>query len=259
MKYKITAFFILLLNFSAFSTVIVQNGLTHVHTVSQNGTTEATVVLKNIGTKNEQVKVYFYDLKTECNGAVVYKEPSSQPRSLNPYLKVSNNNYTLSPGEEYELVYQINLSNNTLSGTLWSIMMIEVLEPFSKSTKSGGVEIGSKIRYGVQLIANVGESDTKSFAFTDVKLSTDISGSKVIEASFENNGDYLVLPVVNIQLFDMDGSMIKDILVPTKKVYPQSCQIFQLSIDDVQPGKYQAVLLAEYEEETIGINIELEL
>lgn len=259
MKKLILAFFFCLFFIKVSAAVIVQNGLTHIHEISQNGSTAGKVILKNIGSKDEQIKVYFYDLKTECSGNIVYNEPGSQSRTLNPYLKVSSTDYILKPGEEYELIYQIDLTKNNLNGSLWSIMMIEIVEPFSKNTKNAGIEIGSKIRYGVQLIANIGENEAKAFAFSDIKLSDDGNGLKVIAASLENNGDYLVQPIVNIQLFDKDGVKVKEINVPTKKIYPQNCQIFQLPVEEIPSGKYQAVLLAEYEEETIGINIELEL
>ncbi|WP_255067663.1 hypothetical protein [Lacihabitans sp. LS3-19] len=256
----IAIFFLTFLSFKTFASVIVKNGLTQIHELSTHSQKEGKVVLQNIGTKPENIKVYFNDLTSNCAGTVNYASPGQNIRSLYPFMDVATTDYTLQPGEEYELTYQIDLNRNQFeSGSLWVLMMIEIVDPISKNTSSSGLEIGSKIRYAVQIIANIGQKNAELINFSNVKLGKDINENRVLEASLENGGKYLVIPNVNIQIFDAQGIKVKDVAVPAKKIYPLNCQNFSLPIADLPKGKYQAVLLADYLEESIGVNLDLEL
>lgn len=241
------------------ASVIISNGLTHNLDVSSKSIKDGKVTLKNIGDKPQAVKVYFNDLVSDCSGKIDYVKPGENLRSLFPYINVNTTDYTLQPGEEYELSYRIDLTKNDFdNGSLWILMMVEVVDPVSKSS-SQGLEIGSKIRYAVQLIANIGQKNAEAISFSNVKMGKDINEERVLEASIKNEGKYMAIPVVNIQIFDDKGTKVKDLAVPSKKIYPQNCQSFSLPLADLPKGKYQAVLLAEYLEESIGVNIDLEI
>jgi hypothetical protein len=180
--------------------------------------------------------------------------------SLAPFLNTSVSEAELAPGEEYELIYKIDLSQSTLStGTLWSLLMIEVIKPISETKTEGGFSVGSKIRYGVQIISNIGMKEVPLLQFTQVQLGKDLDENKLLEASLENMGSFIALPLVEIQIYNSKGEKVKDLSVPSKKVYPKNCQKFQLPLADLESGKYKAVLFAEYLQSTIGLNIDLEI
>lgn len=247
-------------NQQAFCSVIISNGLTHNLDVSSKSIKEGKVLLKNIGDKPQAIKVYFNDLTSDCKGKIDYVKAGENLRSLYPFVNVNNTDYTLQPGEEYELSYRIDLTKNEFdNGSLWVLLMIEVVDPVSKTTTAQGFEIGSKIRYAVQLIANIGQKNAEAISFSNVKIAKDINELRVLEASIENGGRFMAIPNVNIQIFDEKGLKVKDLSVPSKKIYPQNCQSFSLPLADLPKGKYQAVLLAEYLEESIGVNIDLEI
>ncbi len=248
------------INDHAFASVIISNGLTHNLDVSSKSIKEGKVLLKNIGEKPQAIKVYFNDLTSDCKGKIDYVKAGENLRSLYPYVNVNNTDYTLQPGEEYELSYRIDLTKNEFdNGSLWVLLMVEVVDPVSKTTTEQGFEIGSKIRYAVQLIANIGQKNAEAISFSNVKIAKDINELRVLEASIENGGRFMAIPNVNIQIFDEKGLKVKDLSVPSKKIYPQNCQSFSLPLADLPKGKYQAVLLAEYLEESIGVNIDLEI
>lgn len=258
MKNLITIF-LFFFSFDISASVVVTNGLTHNLDFVANGTKDGKVVLKNTGDRPESIKVYFKDLSSDCSGKIDYTMPGQNSRSLFPFVSVNNTDYTLQPGEEYELSYRVDLSKSDLAeGSLWVLMMVEVMEPISKSS-SQGFEIGSKIRYAIQLIANVGSKNAEELSFSDVRMGKDVNDQRTLEASIKNGGRYLVIPLVNIQIFDEKGLKVKDLAVSSKKIYPQNCQNFILPVADLPKGKYQAVLLAEYLEESIGVNIDLEI
>jgi len=241
------------------ASVIISNGLTHNLDLSRGSIKEDKVVLKNIGDKPQAIKVYFNDLVSDCSGKVDYVRPGENLRSLYPFVSINTTEHTLLPGEEYELSYRIDLTKNDQDDcSLWVLMMVEVVDPVSKSSNQG-FEIGSKIRYAVQLIANIGQKNADAISFSNVKIGKDLNNHRVLEAAVKNEGKYMAIPVVNIQIFDAKGEKVRDLAVPSKKIYPQNCQSFVLPLSDLPKGKYQAVLLAEYLEESIGVNIDLEI
>jgi hypothetical protein len=256
------SFFLILflIHFRSFSTVIVQNGLTHEYDLGINSKIQGKTLLKNNGVTPQAIKVYFKDLNSECNGQINYADAGVNAQSLFPFIKINNADYTLQPGEDYELLYEIDLSkNNNKEGTHWVLMMVEVVDPISKSSPSKGFEIGSKIRYGIQIIANMGSKKLNDFSFKNIKINKDVDHNKTIEIAIENQNDFLVIPNLNLQIFDDKGIKIRDLTIPAKKVYPKNCQMFTFSLSGIEKGKYQAVLLADYLDENVGVNIDLEI
>lgn len=259
-KFLTLLFLILVLAYPSLASIIVSNGLTKIHEVPFKGYREGTIVLKNTSSKNESFRCYLNDLATNCAGEVFYQDPGVNANSLSPYLSTTVTEATLAPGEEYELVYKVDLAkSNFQTGSLWSLLMIEVVKPIAETQTNAGFSVDSKIRYGIQIITNVGSQEEPIIQFSNVQLGSDGEGKKMLEASLSNSGAFLSLPLVEIQVYNSKGEKVKDLSVPSKKIYPQNCQKFQLPIDDLPEGKYKAVLFAEYLESTIGLNIELEL
>jgi hypothetical protein len=258
MKKLITLLFFV--SHTVIGSVIIKNGLTQIHNMGKNEKQNGILILQNTGTKPEKIKIYFHDLSTSCNGDIAYNEPGSQKLSLCKYLIVGNKEIEIFPKQEYELVYRIDLeSNNIEQGSLWALMMVEIVEPISKSQRSKGIEIGSKIRYAVQLIAHIGDNENPVMKITDVKLNNAATGEKSIDASILNMGLFMIMPVIEVQIFNEKGELKKEQKITPKKVYPGYCQMFQIPISELESGKYKAILLAEYQEETIGLNLNIEL
>lgn len=246
--------------FNSQATIVVTNGLSKIHSISPNGIQEGVITLNNTGSKDEAFKCYLNDLSTNCKGEVFYQNPGESVNSLSSFISIAVLEGVIAPGQNYELVYKIDLNNCDRSdGSLWSLLMLEIVDPISNTVAENGFAVGSKIRYGIQLVANIGSQTESKLKFTQVQLGQDLEENKVLEASLENDGSYIALPLVEIQIYNDKGVKVKELSVPSKKIYPQNCQKFQLPIADLQSGKYKAVLFAEYKENTIGLNIDLEI
>ncbi len=245
--------------FKVSATVVVQNGLTHIHKLNSGDVLLGKIVLKNLSNKPERVSIYQNDLEVLCSGVVNYNKSGSNPKSLFEHISINTSDQTLAPNEEYEVSYKINIpSIQNLKGSLWTLIMVEVAEPISEQKVEYGVSIGSKIRYGIQVIANVGENDANKYSFKDVKLVKN-ENEKKIEAVLSNEGDFLINPVLDVQIFDEKGTMVKEIKMPSKKLYPNNCQKFDIDISSLSTGKYNVILVSEANDESIGVNINLEI
>jgi hypothetical protein len=241
------------------ATVVIQNGLTHVHSMNSGEVLLGKIVLKNLSKKTERVSVYQNDLEILCSGIVNYNKSGSNPKSLVEFITLNTSDQTLAPNEEFEVSYKISIpSGYDKKGSLWTLIMVEVAEPISEQKVEYGVSIGSKIRYGIQVIANIGENEINKYSFKDVKL-LKTENERKIEAILQNEGDFLINPILNIQIFDENGNLSKELKLPSKKLYPSNCQKFEIDIMDLKKGKYNVVLVSESNEESIGVNINLEI
>lgn len=260
MKNVFLTFFLLInLVIKVSATVVVQNGLTHIHSMNSGDVLLGKIVLKNLSKKPERVSIYQNDLEVLCSGVVNYNKSGSNSKSLFEHISINTSDQTLAPNEEYEVSYKINIpANQSLKGSLWTLIMVEVAEPISEQKVEYGVSIGSKIRYGIQIIANVGENDANKYSFKDVKLVKN-ENEKKIEAVLSNEGDFLINPVLDVQIFDEKGTVVKEIKMPAKKLYPGNCQKFDVDISSLSTGKYNVILVSEANDESIGVNINLEI
>lgn len=244
----------------SFATIVVSNGLTKIHELPSGSSYEGVILLQNTGDKPEEFLCYLNDISTSCEGKVSYLEAGINQNSLSSFLSTSVTQASIAPGEEYQLLYRIELPKDSeFKGTLWSLLMIEIVKPINESVTEGGFRVDSKIRYGVQVIANVDAEVNSELKFSDVQLMSDVNGSRIIAASIENKGLFLALPIVEVKIYDNQGAEVKVVQVPSKKVYPGNCQRFDLLIQDLKKGNYKAVLFAEYKEQTVGLNIDLEI
>ncbi|AWV97393.1 hypothetical protein [Arcticibacterium luteifluviistationis] len=242
------------------ASVIIKNGLTHLHHLNNSGTQKGFILIANTGEKKQRVKLYFNDLSIECSGAINYTEPADNYGSLFPFINVDNSDITLEAHEEYKIIYEIDLSKGDVENrSLWSLIMVEVEEPIAIDKKTPGFEIGTKIRYAIQVVANVGKNTVNGLKFTDIKLGKDENQKRVIKITLKNDGEFLVYPKMELQVFDENGNEAKKVDISPRNVYPKNCQSLNIDLSDLALGNYKAVLFAEFEDDAIGVNLDLAL
>lgn len=239
--------------------VIVQNGLTHVHQLGAGQQVSGKIVLKNIGNSSERVVIYQKDYQLNCSGTVGYLEPGSNPRSLSSYLKVSNADYNLAAGETYELTYKIDIPTSfDIKGSLWSLLMIEITEPLTEQQVRGNVTVGSKVRYGVQIIASTPETEPTEVKFTDVKIEKNGDGQKIVNVTIENKGVLFAKPHIELQLFNSNAEIVGEFKSVAKKVYPGNCQLYSIPLSEFPPGTYKAIMIADYDNSAVAVNLTIQ-
>lgn len=260
----VALFLILFYPITVQANVIILNGLTHVHTSEKGKEVRGEIVLQNLNKVNAQrVSIYLQDIVQSCDGETLYSNSGSHPRSLGNWITFNTSEKVLSPNEKFVITYVINIPEeinveNVDFGSFWSALMIDVDKPISEDNQYG-VQINSKIRYGVQIIANVGDRVNSEIQFENVEIvkkSTDIYS---VNATVRNNGLYLVQPTLILELFDKNGESIKKVEALFKKVYPMNCKGFEIVLENVPAGDYDAVIVADYGGDIYGTNISISI
>lgn len=252
---------LLITSFTLHANVIILNGLTHIHKGEKGTLIQGEIILQNMNKTNpERISVYLKDILQGCDGTTEYLEIGSHPRSLSNWVNFNTSEKVLSPNEKFIITYTINipadikLENDIDYGSFWSVIMIEVAKPINEDSQYG-VQINSKIRYGIQIIANIGEKVDSPLDFEDVVISKEGPKTYSMDVVLKNNGLYMVQPTLIVELFDTSGNSVKKAEALFKKVYPSGCKEFKITFSDVPSGDYDAVLVADYGGEIFGVNV----
>lgn len=241
-----------------FSNVVVINGLTHVHKSSSGEIISGVIKLKNISNEEQRIVIYFNDMVQECGKETVLTTQFSHERSIAKWFSTNINERILSANEEYELMYTINVPEEaSLSGTYWGVVMIEVEKPIKEDQLEHGVKLESKVRYGIQILANINEPTPSEIDFYNVAI-VDDGISRTINVDVQNIGSFFVQPNIILEVFNEKGERNKREEVQFKKIYPHSCKSYSIDISDLLKGRYTATLVADYGQEIYAIDLEFE-
>lgn len=258
--YSFTFLFLVFSSDPVLANVIILNGLTHVHNSDKGKQIKGEIILQNLNKVSAQrVTVYLQDVLQSCDGKSEYSKSGSHSRSLGNWITFNTTEKLLSPNEKFVITYFITIPNDTTienieAGSFWSALMVDVDKPI-KEDNQYGVQINSKIRYGVQIIANVGDRANPEIQFENIEIVKKPSGLNALDVIVRNNGKYLVQPTLILELFDKKGESVKKVEVTFKKVYPMNCKGFEIELKDVPVGEYDAVLVADYGGDIFGTNI----
>ncbi len=374
--------FSLLSSFTTYATVVISNGLTHIHEGAQGRKIRGTIEVKNIGELPEKIIVSKQDLLKYCDPQSPDNiAPLNHDRSLNNWVELNVLEKELAPGEEFSVLYDITVpANEALEGSYWTMIIVEISRPIKRNQMDHGFMIDSKIRYGIQVITNIGNnldtnkgiiasqdtqegdstavsnmdsiSDSNNVAEVestdstsneilidsaiveiDSLLSSDSSivetdslllndsthiatidsavinsnevtetdsttqvaesgsdeesddeyeddeyedeeegenllefiglkldkreGVQFIYTKLENYDIYLMNIAIIIDIYDENAELVKRIESPLKKLYPSSCVEFEIPLEEILPGEYDAVIVADYGKDLYGINVSL--
>jgi hypothetical protein len=272
MKSSRIFFFLLFIgvgNLRANASVLIMNGLTHLHNGAGGNSLTGSIKMKNDGKKDARVLIYGKDLVLSCeNSSSSYPEINSHNRSLGKWLKTNVDERILQPNEEYEVTYSIDIPTSVVeNGTYWELIMVEVADPIRDETPQG-VKVDSKVRYGIQVITNVGVYKTPALSFSKVELNElpknpkdtiNLTKPKVIKVRLHNEGIFLAQAKLNIEIFNSVGDKVKILNGIQRKIYPNFCSDFEIELIDLPKGKYEGVLVADNGKDLYGENLTIEI
>lgn len=256
---KSLLFLFLFLSFQASNAgIVILNGLTHVHESASGQLITGVIRLKNTDETEQRIIIYFNDLFQECGKETVLTADATHKNSIKNWLSTNVNEHVFTANEEYELIYTINVPNDVaFDGSYWGILMVEIEKPIKEDELEYGVKLESKVRYGIQIIADINERTPSELEFYDIKIE-EPDGNKLINVKLKNLGAFHVEPTLVLEVFNTNGEPQKKEEVKFKKVYPNSCKGFTLDISGLPKGAYTAVLVADYGENIYSIDLEFE-
>ncbi|MGQ9729936.1 MAG: FxLYD domain-containing protein [Candidatus Zipacnadales bacterium] len=252
-------------SFAQKAQIIVVGGLTREATVQPGTTLEGKILLTNTGNQPRQVKVYQTDYWFTADGSTHYDECGSVPRSNGRWITVTPTQLTV-PADSTEAVnYVIHVPQDpALVGTYWSMVMVEPLsedapEVAGLTGDQPAVAIRTIMRYGIQIITDLGTTGERSVKFLAKEL-TAVESRYFLNVDVENTGQRRLAPVVWAELFDAEGASVGRFEAQRQRLYPGCSARFPIELTGVPAGTYNALIVADNgDTDVFGVQAKIEL
>jgi hypothetical protein len=136
--------------------------------------------------------------------------------------------------------------------------MVEMTDQLQEE-KRQGIQIDSNVRYAIQILTDIGATESPKIVFEKVDFKQTDGAIKIIQIKLKNEGIFLARTKLNIEIFNNEGVKVKVINGFQKKVYPGYCNDFEIELKDMPKGKYSGVLVADNGTDLFGENINIEI
>jgi len=246
--------------------ISVLGGLTREHTLGPGERVEGKIVINNSGDKTRTLKIYQTDYLHYANGTSRYDEPGSAPRSNAGWITFTPQQLEVPPNDSASVFYTIQTpQRDELLGTYWSMLMVEPLT--EDSPEVAGVDAEGKpavavrtvMRYGVQMVADIGTSGSRRAKFGDKTLVVD-RGRRLLLVGVENTGERRMEPFVWAELYDEEGRSIGRFEGDRVRLYPSCSARFRVDVTGVPVGTYNTLIVADTgDDDVLGTQAKLEI
>jgi len=221
---------------------------------------EGRIEILNSGQNEEEVKVYQSDYLYFADGRNEYGEPGRVPRSNSKWIEFSPRQFVLPAGEKGIVNYIVRVpKSDTLSGTYWSMLMVEPVRKLDPRTfTQGQFGIYTVFRYGIQMVTNINDTGIKSLKYSNIKLEKD-SLNYMVQFDLENNGERRLKATLWVELWDTNGKYVGKFSGNEARPFPGTSSRQEIHLPNVRPGTYKALLVADCGgEDVFGLNLNID-
>lgn len=258
---QLLSFAALLLTFSlSHASLVIVNGLSHEHTVQPGIKSQGSIVIKNTSETSRRARIYKTDVVHDCDGQTTFIEGKERERCNSEWTLLSDNEIVIPSKQSYTLTYELSPGTDIdANGSYWGVIMVEEIKDLDTIAPQRGVTVTSLIRYAIQIIANFNSEPVKDLEIIGVDIDT-TKEQNLVSVSVTNRGNYMLKPIMILELYNNAGEQVFRTEIPYQKVYPGYCKLFELPINEVPEGTYNGILVADCGDENIyGINLEIDV
>jgi hypothetical protein len=224
--------------------VSVVGDLTHIKKIEPGERSEDIILLKNTESTSIGVKVYQTDYLFYSDGRTLYDNPGSHLRSNALWVTLGRTQIVIPPQTTFSLYYTIQAPRDAgLSGTYWSMIMVEQIPVATDEAKKTGkgTAVTTIMRYGIQIITEIGNTGTNNLKFLNKKLIQE-DGKTLLQLDAENSGEKWYIPQVSCDLYNTEGAFVKRYECEKVRIFPTCSVRYQIPLD-VSKGKYKGLIL----------------
>ena len=216
------------------------------HTAAPGQSYEGTVLIRNLTTQPQPVRIYKSDYLFFADGTSHFDDPGTTPRSNANWIKPSATSVVVPPFGEVTFGYAITVpAIDTLRGTYWSAIMVEGAPTAPPAPGAKQVGIGAVVRYAVQLATHLPKTGSRKVVFANQAVSTDSTGRRVVEMDVQNAGERAYRPNLWIELYDAAGALRGRREQQRGLLYPGTSLKQRFVFDALPAGSYKAVVFAD--------------
>ncbi len=211
------------------------------------------ITVRNDSDEAAQARVYQTDYRFYHDGTNYFDDPGSSSRSNASWIQFNPSLLTLEPGESASITYVVTVPQDTsgaLGGSFWSMLMVEGIPKDSPESTLDNNEqpvfgIRQVTRYGVQIASHIRSEEQYEISIAAVELKMEPSGTPVLQLSFENVGNLLLVPETWIELYSHDGELARRIAGSQSRVYPGTSVGHRFDLSETPSGSYDALIVVD--------------
>ncbi|HBL37147.1 MAG TPA: hypothetical protein DDZ55_10085 [Firmicutes bacterium] len=219
-----------------------------------------SIVIENSGKTPCRVQIYQTDYLYYADGRSSYGVLGENPASNGNWVTSGSNWLTVPAQGKATVHYKVEVPPNpALQGSYWSMLMVEAADdqPIAGGKNQGAVALRTKLRYGVQVITNIGNTGSRQIRFLDRKISNE-GGQRILQLDIENSGERSLNPVLSLQLFNARGELIGNCQGGKFRILP-TCSVRQrINLPALPRGNYKALVIVDNGDQYVfGANYDL--
>lgn len=238
---------------------IAVDGLVHERIAEPGETYNGTIVVRNSEDVTRRARVYQTDYLFFSDGTNVYGTAGSGARSNARWITLSSNYVEVPPNGSAPVQYvAVVPADGSLSGSYWSLVMVEELPVGGPGDESGGgapagmqAAVRQALRYGIHLVTHMGETGSREIRFTDKALIEAEDGMRTFRVDVENTGERSLRPHVWVELHDSGGGRLGRFQTDRKRLYPGTSVSYSVNLTGVASGSYQALVVVDNGDEHV--------
>jgi hypothetical protein len=207
-------------------------------------------VIQNPDKKTQEAKVYQTDYLFYADGRILYGDPGKIKRSNAGWISYSPKRLTIPPKENVGVQYTVKVPDDkTLTGTYWSIFMVEGIPEGSPESSTGdgkNVSMGVRqvFRYAIQVVTHIDDTGKRSLKFISTKLRK--KGVKqYLELAAENDGERWLRSAIWVELYDLSGKYFGKFEGERLRLYPGTSVRYTIDLSSVPNNTYKALVVID--------------
>jgi hypothetical protein len=233
----------------------VVGGLSREKTARPGEYYEGAIELKNDGESACDVRIYQTDYSFVATGQTFYPESGVSIRSNARWIDVSPQWLAVPGHGKASVHYTVKVPDDSmLVGSYWSIIMIEPTALTTQTVREnqgrGQMGVTTLLRYGIQIVTDVGTGGSKEITFQDSKL-VEREDLRVLEIDVENSGDTWMSPFFFIEIYDENGTHIHHFESRRQRIYPGCSVRHSVDLTEVPCGNYKVLAVADNRDEAV--------
>lgn len=200
----------------------------------------ARVIVKNTGTQAARVSANPIDWTSNVDGTVKTGKPGMPGvASLDSFLHLSGNEFTLAPGQTQDMTLTLDLPSTfpSVVGDHWGGYFIRAA---AADGPAGSFGVGANI-----LVYETVGSAHKHLKLTTLRVEDAGNGNVRLVARMSNDGDTYVRPQIHLQLAQA-GRIVQQRDDSTPAIFAGSPRVYTRTFSGLTPGRYALELSLDY-------------
>lgn len=213
----------------------------------------STIVITNTTSEPATARLYQTDYSFTAAGTSDFNDAGSSARSNATWVTPQTTQIVVPANGKVVVPYTVVVPNaDSLKGTYWSAIMVEGAPTApGKSDGKPSLQLGSVVRYAIQVATHVRMSGTRAVKFVDAGVVKTADGKAAFEVDVHDVGERGYRPTLWLEVYDANGVLQAKAKQTRGLLYPGSSLRQHFALGELPKGTYKAVLFADTGDEAV--------